>query len=216
MEENPYAPSKVDQTAEAPPAQGWELRDGALWVQPGATLPMLDLYCGGTADRMTLMRIAVRRRSRWPVYLFMVGLVALAISGAAVELASVFFLLGLVGLVARAILLTFSPVAYIQIFLVKETPPRQRSYRLRVMGVAGMAFAFAILTGSIDVVPTGRHLVDAICAAVFGLLLIGAIVMWLRREKLYYDVRSSDAFEVRGVHAEALRDLEKIANQPGA
>lgn len=214
MEENPYAPSRADLTAEAPPAHGWELRGGALWVQSGAVLPMVDLYSGETAETMTLMRVAVRMRSRWPLYLVIVGMVTLAISGGAVEISQVFFLLGLTGLVARSLVTAFSPAAYIQIFLVKETPRRQQSYRLRALAVAGMAFVFAVLTGSIDVIPRGRHWVDAICAAVFSIMFVGAMVMWMRREKLFYGARSSHAFEVRGVHQEALRALAAIAERP--
>jgi hypothetical protein len=162
---------------------------------------------------MTLMRIAVRRRSRWPLYLFMAGLVVLAISGAAAEIASVFFSLGFVGLVARSAVMVFSPAAYIQIFLATGTTRRQQSYRLRALAVAGVAFVFAVLTGSIDVIPQGRHLGDAICAAVFSLLLVVAMVMWMRREKLYYGGRSGGGFEVCGVHPEALRALSEIPDR---
>jgi hypothetical protein len=44
-------------------------------------------------------------------------------------------------------------------------------------------------------------------------LLVVAMVMWMRREKLYYGGRSGDASEVRGVHPEALQALAEIPDR---
>ncbi|WP_035615874.1 hypothetical protein [Haloferula sp. BvORR071] len=209
VEENPYAPSKADPIMEAPAAHGWELHEGQLRVESGAILPMVDLYSGEIAETMTLMRIAVRRRSRWPLYLLIVGFAMLAIPGGS-ENATVFFSLGVVGLVARSVGMVFSPAAYIQIFLTKGTRRRQLRHRLRVLILAGGAFGVAIAAGFLDRTAPAARGVAPVMLGVFSLLLLAALVMWLRREVLYYGERSRGFFRVRGIHPEALRALEEI------
>ncbi|WP_265595117.1 hypothetical protein [Haloferula sp. BvORR071] len=51
----------ADPVDEEPEACSWEMREGTLWVKSKATLPMVDLYSGESAERMILMRIQLLR-----------------------------------------------------------------------------------------------------------------------------------------------------------
>ncbi|MGC4012951.1 MAG: hypothetical protein QM755_00315 [Luteolibacter sp.] len=121
--ENPYASPATTTVAlpDAPPAQGWEIRDARLWVQDGAQLPMIDPYTGGTADTMKLCQLSLRLRPPWYYLLPPAGAAigatcyyeTSALAGAATG--------GLTGIIACAMVLPLLPACRLRVFFLRTT-----------------------------------------------------------------------------------------------
>jgi len=204
---NPYAPSKSDTVADAPKSSGWEVSGGSLFVIRDAILPMIDPYTGERAERMTLYRLAVRRRLLWARFLTWGCLLAIIFSQALVWIFSS-------GLLGRLCIVGFfaglvAPVFYAPVRLgVFVAPSSMKRRRLVTRFVVGSALAGLALLVSLGFAPL-QEFVMSLLALSLGVMLLTAIGARLFQRRLICVGHENGLFEIRGLHPRALETLGK-------
>jgi hypothetical protein len=210
VSDNPYAPSLVDPTGEAPRSHGWELVDGKLLVEPEAVLPMIDLYSGGTAERMTLMRTVLRPRVLWPRYLFL-GSISLSILFAIAGMhgiSSFFSLVVLFAIIGGIAISLIGSSVMVHVFLTQRTGRRRALSNWLLPGSALILLSLNFIAPNFS---DTSDLIPNVIAVISCITLIAAIIVRWRQRRLYWRKGPDHRKELRGVHPHA---LELLAKEP--
>ena len=146
MSVNPYAPSRVDDVAEAPRPHGWELADGLLLAEDGAVFPMIDPYTGESDERMTMLRLAVPRRVLWPRWCFGGGLALAIMAGqsAVGDYMVIGWLLAFIGFIAGCAVPLFNRRLGLDVFVTRRTLARQRATNWILRGLVLLLLMFFV------------------------------------------------------------------------
>lgn len=210
VSDNPYAPSLVDPIGEAPRSHGWELVDGKLLVEPEAVLPMIDLYSGETAERMTLMRTVLRPRVLWPRYLFLGSLGLSILFGVlgGTDVSSFFSSLFLVALLGSSVTSLIGRSVMVHVFLTRQTRRRQALGYWLLLGAVVLLFSLMFLAPSFS--GDGEWVLNVI-ALISVVALFAAIMIRWRQRRLYWRKGPDHRKELRGVHPRALALLAETA-----
>jgi hypothetical protein len=210
VSDNPYAPSSVaDAAMEAPRSRGWELVEGKLLVEPEAVLPMIDPYTGETADRMTLMRIALRPRALWPRFLFMGGFSLMIFFGLLgfPGISAFMYLPWVIGFIG-GVWTSLSGSIVVHVFLTERTHRKRRLVHWLLFASGLLAFVLLLVVPNVPQV--ADQLGDVVAALWFTTVLVAILVRWLRR-RLYCRRSPDRRFEMRGLHPRAMELLEATA-----
>ena len=203
MSENPYAPSQVDDVAEAPRPHGWELAEGVLLAEEGAVFPMVDPYTGESEERMTMMRLAVYRRVLWPRWLFAGGLaltIMAAYSGVP-DYGAIGLLAALVGFIAGIAVPIFNRRLWLTMFVTRRTLSRQRTVDWMIRGMVMLLLIFFFAPAVF------RFAGDWIVVAVAFLILAILIAARWGRRRIYHRGRRGERFAIGGLHPRAMEAL---------
>jgi len=213
MSDNPYAPSAVDDVAEAPASHGWEMVEGRLIVEKEATLPMIDPFTGASEDRMVLFRLAVRRRYLWPRHLFLGGLcLSLASAWMAVgeAIAPLFEAMMAVGLLASVLIPVLSRPAWILVFMTRRTVRREELLKWGALVGIVLVLGLVVVVPNIPGISVG--VVNALTVLFVVILVVAVGSRWLQR-RLVYRRYVGERFEIRGLHPKALEAMMRIQNR---
>lgn len=205
--ENPYAPPASQDVVNlpvAPLSSGWHVKGKAILVTDVCILPMVDLLNGKTEDMMTMHWVTVHLRPAWlwaiPVLCALLALFliptddGLSICGGAV----IGFCLGLI---PRALVGRFLPRCALRAFSLTASW-RRRNLMSNVVSWLGV---FIVVTGLLPFAP-----LKAIAGVGIGLLILRMLYVALFQRRLACRRKVGDAFEIRGVHPKALRQLAEI------
>lgn len=207
--ENPYAAPKsqdVDDVPVAPLSSGWYVEGRYLYVSSVSILPMIDVYSGKAADRMTMHWITVRIKPWWlvvtPVLLALVLLFIQSVGGGG-EI-GIFLLGGIVGLLLYGVIAHFLPSCTIRAFSTRETMRRRNLVPRVLFGLFACYLIVPMLLGR-------YHPAWMVLQSIAGWMwLIGMIYVFLIQRRLTCRCKSREYFEIRGAHPEALRQLAEI------
>lgn len=212
MSVNPYAASSVNDVPEAPASHGWEIRDGVLFAEKNATLPMVDPYSGELEERMTLLQLDVRGRTRWPRLLFLGGLLGAIVASFGPEfgmLADGALVVAFVGLIASLVMPLVTGRSWLQVFVTAATFKRNRLFRwIGRIGVAALLLFFLVAG-----FPLGGSYAAAILVGLLGFIIILSLLIPMFQRRIYHKGRSGGLFKIGGVHPRAMEALLVIQDR---
>lgn len=212
MSVNPYAASAVNDVPEAPASHGWEIRDGVLFAEKDAILPMVDPYSGQSEDSMTLIRLDVRGRTRWPRLLFLGGLLGAIVASfgpRAGILADGSLIIAFVGLIASLVMPLVTGRCWLQVFVTAATFKRNRLFRwIGRIGIVALLLFFLVAG-----FPVGEIYAAAILIGLLGLIIILSLLIPMFQRRLFHKGRSGDQFRIGGVHPRAIEALLVIQDR---
>jgi hypothetical protein len=167
---------------------------------------MIDPYTGETAERMTLMRIALRPRVLWPRFVFMGGFAFMILFGylGLPGISAFMCLPWIIGFIGGA-WASFSGSIVVHVFLTERTRRKQRSVYWILFASVLLAFVLLLVVPNLPQVPD--QLGDVTAAVWFTTVLVAILTRWLRR-RLYCRKRPDRRFEMRGLHPRAMELLE--------
>jgi hypothetical protein len=212
VQENPYAPSMVDQARVAPASRGWQIVDGRLLVEQEAILPMVDLYTGETSERMTAIRLGLQRRVIWP-RLLMLASMLMMFASPALGMGDGWSVAGMLLFLAALFAWVAVPSALGYVTLFVFVGQRNHSRNLMVRWAT-----IVLLVLMVGMVGAGANVrwVDATDAAILNFfpfvwiaLAVALIFIRRMRRRLYWRPAPGEKREMIGVHPKALELLQR-------
>lgn len=210
--ENPYEAPKsldIDDVPTAPLSSGWRVEGKCLYVSSVCILPMIDVYSGALADRMTMHWLTVRMKPWWmvsiPVLLALLLLFLLPV--VVIGFVGLFLTGGILGLILCGVIAHFLPSCTMRAFFTRETMRR----RNLIPGILFGLFVVYIIAPMFLRRPLPGLMVLPTMAG--WLWLIGMIYLFFIRRRLTCRRKVGETFEIRGVHPKALRQLAEIQTE---
>ncbi|BCU76686.1 hypothetical protein [Luteolibacter sp. LG18] len=216
MSLNPYAaPAAADPggVPDGPRSHGWYAKDGRLWVEAVATLPMIDPYSGESPERMRMNLVVVRYRPPW-LWILPLGLaIAGAWAGAPSDRIGNSIAGCLIGLALRMLVGMVFPRARAQVFFSLPT----HRWRRQLGAATTLLFLLNLLVGpAIEIARmNGMQFVGWVVPFLGWAWLSLLAYMFLIQRRMTCRRMRDGLFEIRRVHPRILEALapESIRSQ---
>lgn len=212
MLENPYQPpAAVEQDIpDAPASHGWIVNGKELLVLPLAQLPMVDPYSGKTEERMQLFPVNITHCPAWIPWTTGVsfGLIAISQVLESLDQNSWPAIPGFLGIVIAGIASRFNSTITIQIFCTRWSANRLNATRWNTWITTILLILLLLPFPYKQSYPQ----ITWVIGILFLISCLSQMIFLLALRKLICREQEPPYFRVRGLHPDALKELERLGS----